>query len=1027
MRQLLLRPPIAVAVCFWLAHALSGQSISFRSLGTEQGMRTLTSWHCTYDGFGHLWVSTSDGLVRYNGNEVTYYYTQTHPELPSDPTGYLFCDSQNNLWICTPKGLTKANPNRLLERQVVYPEEPNREVNFCVEDSRGYITAFSRGQCFQQQSPGGPWIIQPWMDSILAGERIRDIRRFNEDSYLIIMPRRGISLINLKTQMEMAFFPLPGVSHAGRLDDSHIVISATGPFTLFKAALQSPEVLVPIAGPSFFLPGDVSSKIEHLTMASNGRLYLATDGAGLVQYDFSTSSYHQYKHDAANPFSIAENSLRYIIADSFGNIAFSSLSGVNFGNVRAAGVEYLNYFKTASGEILDDRVISIAEDTLRQLWVVMENGVVVISPDLQKITMLDVHSLFAEGEGPPSFLYATADRHGHIWVAIRQKGIAVFNPDIKLMKFLSATTYPGYGNAVERIRLMKSDADDFMYVGAENGLFRIHQKYYTIDTFPDAPNLQPLRTSRIVDIMPEQDALWVSTSPGGAAWQYVYSTGVLKKYSSAEGLLSDRVYALEKDNLGRIYIGSYAGLSILHPDGTIDNLSKGKGLPSTRIDAIERALDGTIWMTNTYNLLQYDPLAEKVIRIIGNAGFARVNYQIMASAVLSSSRLVFGAHKGLVIVNTIEPEAKTDSIRLFVFHLNASGHEFLCSADHPILLKSNEQLLRFSFGINNLLLADKMLYRYKLSKKDEGSWSEPSYLPKVEFNLVPGAYQLEVEVSDGNAWYAASGPFRIKINFPWWRRWWVISFFSLVVLSSIWIYNRGRIEKYKKDLSIAREIADLESKALRAQMNPHFVFNSLNAIQECIVTGKVDEAYAYLSQFSRLLRFVLEHSDVTSVSLHEELEVLSLFVSLEKLRFKNDMQFLLSIDEALDAEEIWIPPMLIQPHLENAIWHGLRNKEGERILKLDIQERIPGYLNVCIEDNGIGRMKAEELRQKRLGGNSHRSKGKQLSGNRLELLANHYPHTTIIYSDLYDAQGMATGTKVQLNIPIVAKDKPVNP
>ena len=217
---------------------------------------------------------------------------------------------------------------------------------------------------------------------------------------------------------------------------------------------------------------------------------------------------------------------------------------------------------------------------------------------------------------------------------------------------------------------------------------------------------------------------------------------------------------------------------------------------------------------------------------------------------------------------------------------------------------------------------------------------------------------------------------------------------------------------------MGRQISDLESKALKAQMNPHFVFNSLNAIQECIVTGKVEEAYAYLSQFARLLRLVLEHSDMAEVSLHDELEVLSLFVSLEKLRFRNDMQYSLKVEKDLDDEEIRIPPMLIQPHLENAIWHGLRYRNGEKKLTLSIAETIPGYLEVVVEDNGVGRVKAAALRQDRLGDHKHKSIGKQLSGNRLELLRKNHPQSNMEIIDLYDEQGMATGTRVILVIPI---------
>ena len=289
----------------------------------------------------------------------------------------------------------------------------------------------------------------------------------------------------------------------------------------------------------------------------------------------------------------------------------------------------------------------------------------------------------------------------------------------------------------------------------------------------------------------------------------------------------------------------------------------------------------------------------------------------------------------------------------------------------------------------------------------------------MDFNLRPDNYQLDVEAYDGHHWYTLPGPLQFQISPPWWNNWWFFAFIMLFVSGSIWLFFRNRIDKYRKELVVTRQIMDLESKALRAQMNPHFVFNSLNAIQECIVTGKVDEAYSYLSKFSRLLRIVLEHSDRPEVTLQEELEVMDLYISLEKLRFKNDMQYQFELDDDLDDEEILSPPMLIQPHIENAIWHGLRHKEGIKILEMTITENHPGYLEVIIEDNGIGRKKAGEMRQSRLGGNNHKSKGKLLSGNRMDILQKTYPLTSMTINDLYHQHGMADGTKVVLSIPML--------
>ena len=133
------------------------------------------------------------------------------------------------------------------------------------------------------------------------------------------------------------------------------------------------------------------------------------------------------------------------------------------------------------------------------------------------------------------------------------------------------------------------------------------------------------------------------------------------------------------------------------------------------------------------------------------------------------------------------------------------------------------------------------------------------------------------------------------------------------------------------------------------------------------------------------------------------------------------MHYRFELDEDLDPEEILMPPMLIQPHIENAIWHGLRHKEGEKNLCFSIKEIIPDYLEVIIEDDGIGRTQAASLKKERLGGTNHQSKGKQLSANRMELLRKTYPLACMNIADLYNDDGKAVGTKVTLVIPMLKK------
>jgi sensor histidine kinase YesM len=223
-----------------------------------------------------------------------------------------------------------------------------------------------------------------------------------------------------------------------------------------------------------------------------------------------------------------------------------------------------------------------------------------------------------------------------------------------------------------------------------------------------------------------------------------------------------------------------------------------------------------------------------------------------------------------------------------------------------------------------------------------------------------------------------------------------------------------KLELEKQELN--RQMTTLRMRALRSQMNPHFLFNSLNAIQECIITNQTDSAVMYLAKFSRLVRLILENSDQQNIPLSREIETLKLYLDVESLRFTHSFKYEIQVQTNIDPVLLNIPPMLVQPYAENAIWHGLLNKKGERILKI-IFENDEDSLFVSIEDNGIGRKKsaAFESPMKK----SKTSMGMKLTSERLGVLNEIKPDQAFVeIEDLIDSHGKATGTCVKLTLPI---------
>jgi LytS/YehU family sensor histidine kinase len=208
----------------------------------------------------------------------------------------------------------------------------------------------------------------------------------------------------------------------------------------------------------------------------------------------------------------------------------------------------------------------------------------------------------------------------------------------------------------------------------------------------------------------------------------------------------------------------------------------------------------------------------------------------------------------------------------------------------------------------------------------------------------------------------------------------------------------------------------MEMQALRAQMNPHFIFNCLNSINRFILKNESEAASDYLTKFSKLIRLILQNSQSKAVPLESELEALRLYMEMEMLRFEGQFTYNISLDPDLEVEDLEVPPLIIQPYVENAIWHGLMHKQDKGHLIVELH-RENGTLYCQITDDGVGRKRAAELKSK--SASKNKSLGMKITSHRLELINTlSDKDTTVEVIDLVDCSGDACGTRVVLKIPV---------
>lgn len=325
---------------------------------------------------------------------------------------------------------------------------------------------------------------------------------------------------------------------------------------------------------------------------------------------------------------------------------------------------------------------------------------------------------------------------------------------------------------------------------------------------------------------------------------------------------------------------------------------------------------------------------------------------------------------------------------------------------------SDQRKFQFFFSTSTLRNRETVKYHYRLLGY-ETKWNTGDFdARQVAYSaLAPGTYTFQIRMENqGN--YSKMRVVSFTIVPPLYMRWWFLLLSGLVLTGLIVYTYRWQLSVQRRKAERINELNASKLTAIQSQMNPHFIFNSLNSIQDLILKGDVEHSYSYITTFSNLVRRTLNYSEKDFIAFDQELKLLELYLSLEKLRFKKDFDYAIHTDEL--EEDVMIPPLLIQPFVENALVHGLLHKEGEK--RLSVSFHLEDVLICVIEDNGIGREAARAIRQRQRA--DHESFSGKAILRRFEILGSVFGgQFGYSYEDLSN-NGVPSGTRVTLRIPV---------
>lgn len=965
-------------------------------LGTRDGLLSPKIYSLLQDASGYLWIGSELGVSRYNGYEFyNIQYTDRNQLI-----GKILClaqDSTGAIWLGGDKGLFYFNNDTL--HQVTIKNRHDIAVESLAVDANGNLWIGELTQLYlldgnaiqlQANKPSNTLDIKPF----IAHEFRSIALALDPQNNLYAASYEGVFGVNKQHKLDTIWQnPNPQnevVSVAAISRDTLLLNRNDGPITALLRGRELP------LKPKLLIGRKVIRYGRQLYALSSKTVEIFCDGEIKQEIFFEDLTNHVTAVIIDKEKNIWIGSWEGLL--KFSQTAFTSFPLTGFdhkdffsmlenndgkiliGGNRGTIYEYKNISIQKAADLPKPferaEIKCIYQHTDNSYWLGSGyEGIAQIKNNT--VTHWNEHNILPDNT--VEALLKTKD--GRLF-ASTEKGVTVIHLDsLKPIgeQFLFKNQYTRSPKLMGCIEIN----GQYIFYGNQ-GLFRLVNK----QLLPDSIKGFAIQALYINSVTSDKNGtVWIATQ-GKGLLQCGFSNNQLflqKQWLQQDGLTTDIILSALTDKNNNIWISGYAGISLLlnkQNSKRIVNFTSHDGLLSTYYQhlKLEQQKNGTIWGLSSMGLFYF--------------------------------------HPDSIHTNTAKPTLFiTDIVASNVSNNEPQLTEHL-STQAPATLPYNHNSLQFLFTAISLTNPEQIRYSYRL-KGFEDKWIETKNREASFSFLPPGNYTFELlACNNSNVWTDSAIVYRFTILPPFWQTWWFRIVAAMALAIVILMIVKRRIGSVKKEAAIKQQMAELEAKALRAQMNPHFIFNSLNAIQECIITEKVEEAYEYLSKFSRLLRLVLNNSEREFITLSSEIEMTKLYLSLESLRFRQSFVYDIVVDENLDTDFIKIPSMLVQPFVENAVWHGLRHKAGEKKLLVRFNENA-NRLVIDIEDNGVGRQKAASIKKQKLGSEQFDSKGSVLSQQRLDILNRQYPMMAKInITDLTDETGAPNGTRATIVLPL---------
>ena len=953
---------------------VSAQDYAYKNFTKDDGLPGSEVYDLIQDQKGYIWLATSFGVARYDGDSFTTYTTadglagNSTITITEDSNGKIWFSSysgdisyfENNKFYIHPRNDTiKMLAGGFVDLQVdkhdnlYFTSKVSRQTNFRIpacgsvnlqmnEDIPEEVKDW--GMHFKPTDFGVLWCTQQdyvpnaafqdnevaYIDSIYYVKYVRDnsgeffkCRTIGTNEYLVALANQIIHLKDHRVLAQKSYQSSINDIYVDHSNNFWISIENDGTLMYPNGMLQ--------AEPKSFFPGIA---ISNVIQDRDGSYWFSSNGKGV--------------------FVVPSLDIKCVDVDGVRDTRIISINAseekVIFGNWGMKMYEMDPY--TLVTRRIDKEFFPNGTKVCNDLMIDHNRNYWILSPRL---------SCFSESKEE----FAKKGKWGGYQVLeLRNNDVAIASyfalhiyHDYKLQNILSLPDGP------LRTRCLYEDSDQNLWVGTLDGLYQ-----YRKGELQDYGDVFPVFQERIASLCGNNEVLVVGTRGSGLVMVHGNKFHVV---TEKDGIRGNNIEAVLLENDSTLWIGTNKGLSCLHfeiddvLEFTYDNYHDWEGLPSTSI----------------------------------------------SDMIMLNNRMFLGTEKGVAHFDPRKLEPCKTPPRVYIENVKINDSDTVLKDRFLLKYQQNKVSIRYN-GLHFKSIGE-VVYNYCLYGLDD-KWHSTSN-NRVDFvSLPPGRYHFMVYAQNINGVFSdKAAELRFSISKPFWNE--PLFILMLVIfVSGIVFFFIHRVMLYQKLKSQReQELLKYQQMALSKQLNPHFLFNSLNSVQRFILENDKISSTQYLSQFARLMRVILDMSNKHVVSLNEEIDSLKLYLDIESMRLKESFRFAIKVDPSINKDKTMIPSFIIQPFAENAIWHGLiyRNQNNRLDIEFFIQQE---YLVCRISDNGIGRKNAMSYKHQN-GSGDKKSYGISTTQGRLDLFNKRYnTDSRFVISDVLGSNGEINGTRVEI-------------